>query len=258
MPQLREEPGAGCAGNATIAFLPHIARKPPKVYHLQVSAPLLTPGFSIPDRVLTVWTCASQPCANDVSSWRAITCHLPGSITTDSKSKTPDCNTVSAIPDHITSTSTPGAQQEPAADEVDSWGAATDAWGASPADDSVGLQNQEAFDFSDLEDALSNTVNCVTTKQPKQRDRDISQHQQQHASSCCLAMDVARHSLPGFYLHMTAEAAGASASLSAEDQHIAELVAAYQDETKQVHIMGDVSCSHLVFDLMASSDHCAL
>lgn len=220
---------------------------------MQVPAPLSTATFTIVDRILTLWACVSQQCANDTSSWKAFTCHLPDSKAT--YSKTPESNIVSTTPDHNNSGSSQSAQQEPAPDEEDSWGATNDTWGAAQADD-AGLHGQDAFDFSDLESALSNVVQLASTNSFKQHDRDISksthsqqQHEQKHASSCCLATDASKYSLPGFYLHMTANPSGTSASLSAEDQHIADLVAAYQDETKQVQIMCGFSCSHLVLIL---------
>lgn len=219
----------------------------------QVPAPLSTAHATIADRVLMVWACAAQPCATEVSSWRAFTCHLPGSATADSK--TPEPAATSSMPHH-TATNSPGAQQESAVAVADSssaadhtwgasdenWGASDDTWGASQIDDGADLHGKDAFDFSDLDTALTQAVAHVPSKPYKQNDRDSSksvQKQQQHqhrqppASSCCATSDVAQRSLPGFYLHMTAEALGASASLSAEDQHIAELVAAYQDQTQQ-------------------------
>lgn len=216
--------------------------------YLQVPAPLLTATFTILDRILALWACVSQQCANDTSSWRAFTCHLPDSTTINSKTPEPDA--FSTAPDHINSSSSQSIQQKPA--DEDSWGATDDTWGASQADD-AGLHGQSAFDFSELESALSNAVQHSCKKSFKQHDKDISkamhsqqQHEQKHASSCCLATDASQYSLPGFYLHMTAKPSGTSASLSAEDQHIAELVAAYQDENKQVH-MCDISCNHIVF-----------
>ena len=201
--------------------------------------------------MLTLWACVSQQCANDISSWRAFTCHLPDSTSTNSE--TPEPNASSTTPDDINSSSSQSVQQEPAANEEDSWGATNDIWGASQADNER-LHGQTAFDFSDLESALVNAEQHASTKSCKQHDRDISksmhsqqQHEQQHASSCCMATDVSQHFLPGFYLRMTANPSGTSARLSAEDQHIADLVAAYQDETKQVHYMCDFSCNSRVF-----------
>ena len=215
-------------------------------------APLSTETFTINDRILILWACVSQHCANDISSWRAFTCHLPDSTTTNNN--TPEPKTT---PDHTNSSSSQSVQQEPAANEEDSWGATNDTWGASQADD-AGLQGQSAFNFSDLESALSN---AVPIKRSKQHDRDTSKSmhsQQQHAPSCCLATDASQYFLPGFYLHMTTNPSGASANLSAEDQHIADLVAAYQDETKQVHIMPDFSCNHLIFMSFRNYGHTAL
>ena len=225
---------------------------------MQVPAPLSTATFTIFDRILTLWTCVSQQCANDTSSWKAFTCHLPDSTAT--YSKTLAANAVSTTPNQSSSGSFQCAQQEPAADEEHSWGATNGTWGASQADD-AGLQGQDAFDFSDLESALSNAVQLASTNSSQQHDRDISkpmhsqeQREHKHASSCCLATDASKYSLPGFYLHMTANPSGTSASLSAEEQHIADLVAAYQNETKQVQIMSDFSCNHLVFMSMGTPD----
>lgn len=208
---------------------------------LQVPAPLSTATFTILDRLVTLWACASQQCANDISSWRAFTCHLPDSTVTNSQTPEPDCS--SNVPDHIDIDSSSGTQQEPAADEGDSWGAASDSWGFSK-DISAGLQGQSAFDFSDLDSALSNAAQHVSTRSSKQHHRDGSnsmpsqhQHHQTHASSCCLATGTSPSFLPGFYLHMTAESPGTSATLSAEDRHIADLVAAYQHEIKEVHVV---------------------
>ena len=154
--------------------------------------------------------------------------------------KTPEHDAMSSLPHH-TATSNHDVQQESAVTAADSWGAADDTWGASEdvwggpkMDDGHIINGKDAFDFSDLDTALTNALEHAPNKSYKQHDRDTSQSvPKQHASSCCLDSDVA-HYLPGFYLHMTAEAFGVSATLSAGDQHIAELVAAYQDETQQV------------------------
>lgn len=228
---------------------------------MQVPAPLSKADFTIRDRILTLWACVSQQCANDISSWRAFTCHLPDSTTTNSQ--TPEPNASSTTPDHINSSSSQNVQQESAANEEDCWGGSNDTWGTSQADDER-LQGQNAFDFSDLENALNNAVQHASTKFCKQHDRDVSksmhsqqQHEQLHASSCCVATDASQHFLPGFYLHMTADPSGTSAT-SAEDQHVADLVAAYQDETKQVHFMYDFSCNPLVFTSPCIYGQCGL
>ena len=145
---------------------------------------------------------------------------------------------------NVTNSDSGSAQQQLVDVQTDSWGTADDSWGACTVND-LGAEQQAdaAFDFSDLENALSRSQQQFSTKASKQRSKDTGmllhsqQQQQQNVSSCCLNLDLARPSVPGFYLHMTTEAAGAPASNSADDQHIADLVAAYQDETHQVHIM---------------------
>lgn len=185
-----------------------------------------------------VWACPSQPCSNKVSGWRAFTCHVPGRATAASMTSEPKA--LSSTPQH-TATDTHCTQQESTMVVADSWGATDDTWGSSQTDHDTDFQGKDAFDFSDLDCALTNASQHVPENSHKQHNRPTSksmqrqhQHQGQHASSCCLTSDVAQPSLPGFYLHMTAEASGGSSSLSAEDQHIADLVAAYQDETQQV------------------------
>lgn len=228
----------GCCSQDLVS---HITQKPPKVSAscLQIPAPLSIATFTVLDRLVTLWACVSQQCASDISSWRAFTCHLPDSVVIHSK--TTDTDSSCNIPDHGSSS---GTQQEPAADEGDSWGAANDSWGFSEEDNSAGLQNQDAFDFSDLDSALSNAAQHVSTRSSHQHHRDGSksmqsqhQHQQTHAPSCCLGTGTSPSSLPGFYLHMTAESPETAATLSAEERHIADLVAAYQDEIKEVHIV---------------------
>ena len=256
MPQMRGELGAACAGTVNFDYSvvtavriwclftqkpPEVALHEPLVSCLQVPAPLSTATFTMFDRLVTLWACVSQQCANDITSWRAFTCHLPDSTVTNSKTPQPDSS--SNIPGHTDINSSSNPQQEPAAEEGDSWGAASDSWGFFKADNSAGLQGQSAFDFSDLDSALSSAAQHVSTRSCKQHHRDSSQsmqsqHQHQtHASSCCLATGTSPSSLPGFYLHMTAESAGTSATLSAEDRHVADLVAAYQNETKEVLIV---------------------
>lgn len=151
------------------------------------------------------------------------------------------------------------AQQQSATDETDSWDAGDSTWGA--ADNIWGVsssqgnqaeqQSQDAFDFSDLESALSNVQQQATAQASKQQQHIISkpsqghhqqqpQQQQQQRPSCTISTVTPPASVPGFYLHMSSEAAGASDSMSAEDQQIGTLVAAYQDEIRQVHI----ACPH--------------
>ena len=143
------------------------------------------------------------------------------------------------------------AQHESADTEYSSWGTADSSWGASTTD-SIGGEQQatDAFDFSDLEQALSNSQLQGSSKaSSKQHQKDSSTQneaqQQQPAPSCGLEANAARLSLPGFYLHMSQEAARATGSMSAEDQHIADLVAAYQDETHKVHVKSTAQALHL-------------
>ena len=223
-----------------------------KAAHLQVPAPFSTATLAVSERVLMLWACTSQPCANNASSWRAFSCHLPSSVTAHNKPPLSDAESSSQHDNRATSpTKSDGnAQQQPADVQTDSWGTADDSWGACPNDD-VNAEQQPgaALDFSDLENALSKTQQQVSTKLSKQHTKDTAklvhskhqQQQQQNVSSCCLNLDVARPSMPGFYMHMVTEAAGAPATMSADDQHIADLVAAYQDETHQVHIMSSNS-----------------
>ena len=126
-------------------------------------------------------------------------------------------------------------QQQP--DSSSDWGLNNaDNWGDEMPSDTQHAANQSLFDFSDLEQALSTAHTSKTpVSQPQHMQAALqTQHQHQSVSSCTLDGKLVGPQLPGFYLHMTPESAGASASMTAEEQHIADLVAAYQADNQQV------------------------
>ena len=116
------------------------------------------------------------------------------------------------------------------------WGVASgDSWGGSQLD-----SNDNTFNFSDLEQALDTAQSNASRIPPQQAQPGTQiEHQQPDVASCTLDEKHAGPQLPGFYLHMTSEAAGASESMTAEDRHIAELVAAYQNENQKVQDLHD-------------------
>lgn len=195
-----------------------------------------------------LWTCTSEDCVKNAASWRAFSCYLPRNKQTHIPSA-PLSNgyadpASSAVQSHNSSHPTHSDQGVPeeslctAQESTDSWGATGGSWG-TPHHDSSNMTNQptDAFDFSDLEQALNRSQDQASKPPSKLQPLHNpmqSQRQQQPVFSCGLNSDCIGAQLPGFYLHMVAEAAGPSASLSTEEQHIAELVAAYQHEFQQV------------------------
>ncbi len=197
-----------------------------------------------PGRTLMLWACTMQHCAKQASSWRAFSCQLPSNKQGDSH-KAPHSSEHAghgASPGKDTSDatqlsdSTPGAVFDEGHSGDGSWFTNDDSWGGPQQHDNNNVvQTSDAFDFSDLEHALNNSQTKQSKPAAKSQQTDTSmqhrQHHQQHLTSCGY---MAGPQLPGFYLNMVSEAAGASASMTAEDQHIAELVAAYQYENQQV------------------------
>ena len=117
------------------------------------------------------------------------------------------------------------------------WGLNTaDNWGDEMPTDTQHAASQTPFDFSDLEQALSTVHTSEASVSQPQHIQPALQTQDQHqnVSSCTLDGKLVGPQLPGFYLHMGPESAGASASTTAEEQHIAELVAAYHADNQQV------------------------
>lgn len=131
----------------------------------------------------------------------------------------------------------------------DPWGTTDNTWG-QPHETGTGAgQNTVAFDFSDLEQALADSEqqSLMPASKPQKTQVTTLMSGQQHESepSCGFSQQMTGPELPGFYLHMTAEAA-APLSMSAEDQHIAELVAAYQNENQQVQALSHFGAWHLL------------
>ncbi len=127
----------------------------------------------------------------------------------------------------------------------DAWGTTDDSWGSQTHKENDASQGNDAFDFSDLEQALNKSYQQQTMPAPDSQQAEVitqPRGQQLQATSCCsLSSDMAGPQLPGFYLHMTAEAVEASSSMSAEDQHIAELVTAYEQGNQQVQAIPPVA-----------------
>ncbi|DBA99946.1 TPA: programmed cell death protein, variant 2 [Trebouxia sp. C0004] len=191
--------------------------------------------------VLMLWACISPECAKGVSSWRAFSCQLPSNTQAESNKvaqstqdirndlfavESPSCPDMNNVDNTL--------QQSQAGD---AWGATDDSWGSQTHKQNDASQGNDVFDFSDLEQALHKSHQQQIMPAPhSQLAEAITQpcgHQLQTASCCSLSPDMAGPQLPGFYLHLTAEAVGASSSMSAEDQHIAELVTAYQQGNQQ-------------------------
>ncbi len=185
-----------------------------------------------------LWACISPECAKGAGSWRAFSCQLPSNTEDDSNKvaqSTHPQNDLSAI-------ASPSSPDVNNADNTfdqsqvgDVWGTTDDSWGSQTYKDAS--QRNDAFDFSDLEQALNKSHQQQAMPAPKLQQAEVitqPREQLQTTSCCSLRPDMAGPQLPGFYLHMAAEAVGASSSMSAEDQHIAELVTAYQQDNQQV------------------------
>ena len=196
--------------------------------------------------VLMLWACISPDCAKGAGSWRAFSCKLPSN--TQAKSNK-IAQSTQDIRNDLLAMDPPSAynaddtlQQSQAGD---AWGTTDDSWGSQTHKENDASQGNDAFDFSDLEQALNKSHQQQNMPAPNsQQAKVITQpHGPQLQTTSCYSMspDMAGPQLPGFYLHMTAETLGASSSMSAEDQHIAELVNAYQQGTQQVQAIPPVA-----------------
>jgi len=196
-----------------------------------------------------LWACISPECAKGAGSWRAFSCQLP-SNTEDESNKV--AHSPRDIQTHFLAMESPSSpdvnnadnasQQRPAGD---AWGTTDDSWGSQTHKENDASQGNDAFDFSDLEQALNKSHQQQSMPAPSSQQAEVitqPRGQQLQTGSCCsLSPDMAGPHLPSFYLHMTAEAVGASSSMSAEDQHIAELVTAYQQGNQQVQAIPPVA-----------------
>ncbi len=201
-----------------------------------------------------LWACISPECATGAGSWRAFFCQLPSNTQAASNKVAHSAQDTRNDLSAMESPSSPDVNnadntfhQSPAGD---AWGAIDDSWGSQPHKENDASQGNDAFDFSDLEQALNKSHQQQTMPASNfQQAEAIAQPrgQQLQTTSCCsLSPEMAGPQLPSFYLHMTAEAVGASSRLSAEDQHIAELVTAHQQGNQQVQAIPPVPSVVLV------------
>ena len=205
--------------------------------------------------VLMLWACISPECAKGAGSWRAFSCQLPSNTEVESNKVAQSTQDVQNDFLAMKSPSSPDvnnadntSQQSPAGD---AWGTIDDSWGSQTHKENDANQGNDAFDFSDLEQALNKSHQQQNMPASNSQQAEVVTHpcgQQLQTLSCCsLSPDMAGPQLPSFYLHMTAQAAGASSSMSAEDQHIAELVTAYQQGKQQVQAIPPVvPCTYTV------------
>lgn len=186
-----------------------------------------------------LWACISPECAKGACSWRAFSCQLPSNTQTESnkiaQSSQDIGHDLSATESPSVSNADNALQQSQAGD---AWGTTDNSWGSQTHKENDASQGNNAFDFSDLEQALNKSYQqqSMPASNSQQAEVITQPHGQQlQTTSCCsLSPDMAGPQLPGFYLHMAPEAVGASSSMSAEDQHIAELVTAYEEGNQQV------------------------
>lgn len=194
-----------------------------------------------------LWACIAEGCLHDPSSWRALSCVLP-------KATEPP-KTSPAKPTHIP-LSNDQAQEEsaqldwtsPAAGPTDAWGASANDhdWGnaspAPPAAAAAAPSPHGVFDYKDLEAALS------SFQQSSNLEAGIARHKKEKLvpasaawpTECKLSSTVAakcnKAQLPGFYLNVVPESVAMPGTESAEDQHIAELLARYQSSNPEVNL----------------------
>ena len=227
----------------------HHNRAAGKVAHIFLLQVPRTPETSEPDGILTLWTCTSSECAKDTGTWRAVSCHVPRNIQVDShtvpkhSSNTSKDLSVSGLSvGSLVATPDPGCSEEKSdtSQAGDPWSTSNDTWGQTHVTDTAAGQGADAFDFSDLEQALADSEQQSLTPASKPQTTPVntlvSGQRLESEPSCGFNQEMTGPQLPGFYLHMAAEAAAPS-SMSAEDQHIAELVAAYQNESQQVQAL---------------------
>lgn len=211
-----------------------------------------------------LWACISPDCAKGAGSWRAFSCQLPSNTQAESNEVAQSTQDIRNDLFAMESPSSPDVnnadntlQQSQAAD---AWGATDDSWGSQTHNENDASQGNDAFDFSDLEQALNKSHQQQNTPAPNSQQAEVITQpcgQQLQTMSCCgLSPDMAGPQLPGFYLHMTAEAVGASSSMSAEDQHIAELVTAHQQGNQQVQaISPEASIVHFTYSVCSRVFH---
>lgn len=120
---------------------------------------------------------------------------------------------------------------------ADSWGSAADDWGSPSVNapsNITALSPHSVFDYKDLEQALAGCQQSDKLQHSKKGKQPacVSGLEPQSVASC--SRDLNGSELPGFYLNMVSEAAALKTDMSAEDQHIAELLAAYESANQEV------------------------
>ena len=192
-------------------------------------------------RVIMLWACTAEDCLKYPATWRATSWLLPASVDLPKGSTGPsqtadDSSHASAPSAKLDWTSNSAVQLKQNNLDTDMWGASADAWGSptSAAPPATTPSPHSVFDYKDLERALDSYQHSDKPSQnSKGKQADAAAlPQPEQKDSCCL--DVTGSQLPGFYLKMVPEAAAMKADMSAEDQHVAELLAAYTAANPEV------------------------
>lgn len=139
-----------------------------------------------------------------------------------------------AMPTEFDWTSSTGDQPGPCSSN-DAWGSLGNDWG-SPSSTPLptAASPHSVFDYKDLEQALNSYQQYDRSEQSSRGKQASSAAMPDNANVESCSMDLHGSQLPGFYLNMVPDAAAKQADLSAEDQHIAELLAAYQQAVQEV------------------------
>lgn len=193
-------------------------------------------------RVLMLWACTAEDCLKYPASWRATSWLLPASVdlpkgSADHPSQTADDSSHASAPSaELDWTSNSAVHLEQNSLDTEMWGASANAWGSptSTAPPTATPSPHSVFDYKDLERALDSYQH---SDKPLQNSKGkqagaAAPPQTEQQDSCCL--DLNGSQLPGFYLNMVPEAAAMKADMSAEDQHVAELLAAYAAANPEV------------------------
>lgn len=192
-------------------------------------------GHIMQDRVLMLWACTAETCVAEPASWRAISCMLPVTTALPPHSITASSNHVQAMPAELDWTSMPADQPTQYSSDSGAWGSAANDWGSPTASPqpSTTPSPHSVFDYRDLEQALD-SYQQYDRPQHSSKGKQAASALPRTADADSCSMDLHGSQLPGFYVNMVPEAAAMKADMSADDRHIAELLAAYEQANQEV------------------------
>ena len=217
---------------------------------MQVHAPLAVPAVKhdIQDRQLLVFGCLDAKCASQPSSWRAFRQQLPPPSAAHQEraqvSRPADAS-AQLRPDMPQSGPSLTAS-DPGLDVVDwgvsgSWGEVADRTGTDVD------QLQGAFDFSDLAASLETAAGAATAQKPEAES--LPADSEQAAGAAEAAVPSCRiellQPLPCFHLAFDQEPASGGKAAHIANEHIQDLLAAYQAQVCQLLCLESCPAVHV-------------